>query len=99
MLYREFINNAPRICDYAIKLGYLQDNPLKKITVPKRKVSVHEEDTSNFFSKEELEISRKEKRYSYVFFFSNTRLHRNAVGELLAITWKDIDFNELYQDK
>ena len=59
MLYREFINNAPRICDYAIKLGYLQDNPFKKITVPKRKVSVHEEDTSNFFSKEELEIFLK----------------------------------------
>ena len=59
VLYREFINNASRICDYAIKLGYLQDNPFKKITVPKRKVSVHEENTLNFFNKEELEIFLK----------------------------------------
>ena len=36
VLYREFINNASRICDYAIKLGYLQDNPFKKSQFQKK---------------------------------------------------------------
>lgn len=87
MLYREFINNAPRICDYAIKLGYLQDNPLKKITVPKRKVSVHEEDTSNFFSKEELEIFLKSvenkkdiRMYSFFEYSPSQECGRRALS-------------------
>ncbi|EMF0304663.1 site-specific integrase [Enterococcus faecium] len=100
VLYREFINNASRICDYAIKFGYLQDNPFKKITVPKRKVSVHEENTLNFFNKEELEIFlksvEKKKDIRMYSFFRTLAFTGMRVGELLALTWKDIDFNDNY---
>lgn len=96
--FREFISNASRIYDYAITLGYASDNPFKKITIPKRKESIDDEATVNFFTKQELEeflsVVNKKDNQKMIAFFRTLAFSGMRVGELIALTWEDVNFKD-----
>lgn len=91
--FKETKARASRVLDYAIKLGMLTRNPFKLVTMPKTQ---KKERPENFYTKDELrrflEQARKESYQKYAMFrwlaFSGMRK-----GELLALTWPDINFN------
>lgn len=89
--FKETKARASRVLDYAIKLGILDRNPFKLVTMPKAQ---KKERPENFYTKDELrrflEQARKESYQKYAMFrllaFSGMR-----IGELLALNWADID--------
>ena len=91
-------NYTSKVLDYAVTLELIKSNPMRKIIMPRKKVDVSGEKLEKFFTKEELQeffgCLAKEEGWSYkwttiyrVLAFSGMR-----VGEALALTWKDIDF-------
>lgn len=91
-------NYTSKVLDYAVTLELIKSNPMRKIIMPRKKVDVNGEKLEKFFTKEELQeffgCLAKEEGWSYkwpviyrVLAFSGMR-----VGEVLALTWKDIDF-------
>lgn len=96
--YRKAVNDASRIVKFAINLGYADENPFDKITMPKRKEELTDDKRRNYYTKEELEtfltaLEGKKDIRKYAFLrtlaFSGMR-----VGELCALTWEDINFED-----
>lgn len=95
--YKRLNNYTSNVFDYAIALEIINDNPTKKITIPKVKQEVIEETEHNFYTKEELTlflniVENYHNKQAYPLFrlLSFTGLRQ---GESLALTWHDIDFN------
>ena len=94
--YRILKNYTTRVLDYASSLGLLKDNPMKKISMPKRKEKVDQEEAENFYSKEELQhflacvkADGFPRWYALFRLLAFTGFRK---GEALALQWKDIDF-------
>lgn len=96
--YKEYLNYAVKIIDYAIHLELVDTNTnvLKKLIIPRKRVQIENEEKKKFYSKEELLIFLEtlrsldnQKAYTlfYLLAFSGMRK-----GEALALTWQDIDF-------
>lgn len=87
---------ASKVFDHAVRLGILNDNPSKKITLPVKKTDTTKESEVNFYSKEELELFfnclEKENDYQIYTLFRLLAFSGTRKGELLALTWNDIDF-------
>lgn len=85
---------------YALKLDVIQQNPMEHVTLPKKQADMiynHHEEVQNFFTKEELKQFLKLAEYevntkTFIIFrllaFTGARK-----GEVLALYWSDIDFN------
>jgi len=97
--YREFIRAASRIFEYAITLDYIHQNPFKKITIPKRKEKAGDK-IENYFTKAELNTflnavdSKNDLKMSA--FFRTLAFSGMRAGELLSLTWQDIDFDSQF---
>ncbi|KRL79509.1 site-specific integrase [Ligilactobacillus equi] len=84
---------ANQVFSYAIKNGYINKSPMQAVILPKKP---EKKLTDNYFTKEELayflEYVKKNKPERYPLYrflaFSGVR-----IGEALALTWDDIDFN------
>lgn len=96
--YRRAVSDASRVVKFAVNLGYAEENPFDKITMPKRKEELTDDRKQNYYSKEELEIflsalEKKNDIRKYAFLrtlaFSGMR-----VGELCALNWEDINFED-----
>ncbi|MGM0238380.1 tyrosine-type recombinase/integrase [Enterococcus sp. AZ103] len=92
--YKAIRSYASDVFEYAKDLRYIHDNPMTHVPVPKKKKEVTGE--KKFFEKNELErflkcCSQDSYPLTYPIFrllsFSGMRK-----GELLALTWNDIDF-------
>lgn len=88
---------ASKVMDYAIKLGYIEQNPFSMIEMPKQKNEKNFEELKNFYTKEQLieflTCLKKEgdqKKFTLFYLLSYTGLRK---GEALALTWKDINFH------
>lgn len=101
--YPLFINYMNKVFKYAINIGLTSDNPTLNIIIPKSQEKT--EKKLKLYTKSQLEIFlnevlQEENQYlrnrDYTLFrllaFSGCR-----IGEILALTWDDIDFktNEL----
>lgn len=86
-------NYASKCLNYAVNLDLIDFNPIKRITKPRRKQ--RKQKKLRFYTvaelKQFLKEARKESFQKFVLFrllsFSGMR-----IGELLALSWADIDF-------
>lgn len=96
--YRMLKNYVTKVLDYAITIETLKSNPMRKITMPKRKEVIDEEKEENFYSKEELKTFLKHVENDFYIkwyaIFRTLAFTGFRKGELLALQWKDINFEE-----
>ena len=105
--YPLFVNYMNKVFKYAINIGLTTDNPVANVIVPiakekkKDKIKLYtKEQLKTFLSEVQNEKSPYLKTRDYTLFrllaFSGCR-----IGEILALTWKDINFttNELSINK
>lgn len=83
-----------QVFDYAIKMDIIQDNPMKKVKLPKSKGVINE--TSKYYTTEELkhffECLKDYDNLKFSAFFRILAFTGMRKGEALALEWSDIDF-------
>lgn len=98
--YRTYKTYASKLFDFAIKHGYTQMNPMKLIELPRKNAvpEDNEEQTENFYTKEELKQfleyaknSNNAKAFAVLRLLAFSGMRK---GEALALTWNDINFKE-----
>ena len=94
--YKDFFRLISSVFQYAIRLGLVHDDPTKRVIIPKNK---HVKDmTLNYFTVDELrsfftylDSDKYPKRATFFRVLAFTGMRK---GEALALTWKDIDFED-----
>lgn len=95
--YKRYLNYAGMVFKYAVSINVIDTNPFSKIIIPVIKDDEDEEDDDfeNFYEKEDLIYFLKcmknkyaYQRYAFFFLIAYTGLRK---GEVLALTWKDIN--------
>lgn len=99
--FRMVKSYAAKVIDFAIKRGYLQNNPFSLIEMPnpkKNKSLDNIEKIENFYTKEQLNTFLKclesEPDFKVYAFFRLLAFSGMRKGEAFALTWKDIDFKD-----
>lgn len=94
--YKAISNYTSRIFEYGISINIIDHNPVKKISMPVKKVDVQEDKVLNFYNKEELtyffECLKKEDKPMQMALFRTLAFTGARKGEILALQWKDINF-------
>ena len=96
--YRNLITNISRIFDYAVNIGLIDANPTKRISIPKRKISVGDNKNQNYYTKTELkrflDLSRKQQPYYIYAFFQLLAYSGCRKGEILGLQWRSVSFKD-----
>lgn len=93
-----FMNYASSVFDFAIRMQLITSNPAKVIRKKKRVKKVYEDEQLNFYDKDELKefiktlerFKSQPKIYNFFRLLAFTGIRK---GEILALTWSDIDFS------
>lgn len=96
--YKDVTNIVKNVLDYAIRLDMIKSNPMLYVIKPRKRLDISDtEKHGNFYNKDELNkflnVAKDTNLKKYALFrllaFSGMR-----VGECLALTWHDLDFNK-----
>ncbi|MGT2866411.1 site-specific integrase [Streptococcus fryi] len=95
--YANFISMVKMVLDYAVSLGYINDNPMRKIIKPRKTATVDEEETKqeNFYNRDQLltflDCVAKEDKKELQAIFRLLAFTGMRKSEVLALRWKDLD--------
>jgi len=85
------------ILEYAVKMKVIYDNPMKDVLLPKKDDDINSDDKDKYYSKEELkqflELVESEQDIKLTAMFRLLAYTGIRKGELQALNWDDIDFN------
>ncbi|MBS7576977.1 MULTISPECIES: site-specific integrase [unclassified Enterococcus] len=88
------------IFEYGIRMGYLKENPILKVILPRQKKTIAqiEKAQQKFLTKEEmicyLDFARKNNANEDLLLMTEfIYLTGLRIGEVLALMWENIDFN------
>lgn len=94
-------NYSAKVLKFAIKNGYIRNNPFELVEIPiaKKPISLDDlEEHENFYSKEQLieflNALKNEGDIKKFTFFRLLAFSGMRKREAFALTWKDINFNE-----
>ncbi|CZR10835.1 tyrosine-type recombinase/integrase [Trichococcus collinsii] len=86
---------AQQVLDYAMLLGYIKENPMRKVRLPKRVSDLSKLD--NYYNLDELkfffECVKDYNNPKMSMFFRLLAFTGARKSEVLALQWGDIDFN------
>ncbi|MDN2612698.1 site-specific integrase [Apilactobacillus sp. EABW-1NA] len=95
--FKKWFYYTGKIFEYAIKMGYLDKNPCRLVTLPKNKKEFAEKKLL-FWDKKQLDNFFKclydmddDKKFVFFRLLAFSGMRR---GECLALTWEDINFKE-----
>ena len=96
--YKEMLRYVSKVFKFAISLNLTNDDPTLKVTIPKRKKVIEENEKANFYDKEELQYLfnclGKENNLKQVALFRVLAFSGVRQGECLAIEWRNINFTD-----
>lgn len=96
--YRTVKSYASKVFDYAVTLGIITDNPMKRVTMPKSLNIPDENETINYYTKEQLihflKCLEKENNYKAYALFRLLSFSGMRKGEALALQWEDVNFKD-----
>ncbi|WP_436945031.1 tyrosine-type recombinase/integrase [Staphylococcus xylosus] len=86
---------ASNVLDYAVNLKIISDNPFKYTKQP-RKNEIKQDESFNYYSSDELKtfLGFVEDKPMYHAIFRTLAFTGFRRGELMALTWEDIDFDK-----
>lgn len=98
--FRMVKSYAAKVLDFAIKNGYSDKNPFDLVEMPKKrkKITLDDEEFENFYERKQLlQLLKAFEAESNLMVY--TMFHLLAYsgmrkGEMLALTWQDINFEE-----
>ena len=93
-------NYTSSVLKFAIRMDLIKNNPMDKITVPRKMAAVGQDDNLKYFNKEELqqffscckEDATRSNNLLWITLFRLLAFSGMRKGEALALTWKDLDF-------
>ncbi|WP_172968724.1 tyrosine-type recombinase/integrase [Companilactobacillus mishanensis] len=103
--YKTMANYTEQVFKLALKYNYITENPFDKIDIPRQsryKLALkmkHEKQGNNFFTESELMKFLKYanmRHFKYYAFFRLLAFTGMRRGEILAIGWKDLDYETKY---
>lgn len=92
-IFRKYINIIDRLLRYAIRQDIIRDNSLNKVITPRIQ---EPKKPLNCYDKEQLKTLlsylKHEENLQYYMLFKTLAYTGMRIGELIALTWQDIDF-------
>lgn len=95
--YKILLRYTSKVFKMAVNMNIIESDPTAKVTIPVKRDTEIIEKLPNFYDKEELEqffsSLAKEGNKKNLALFRALAFSGARIGEILALEWRDIDFN------